>query len=165
MKVRIVVSALVAIGLALGTSGCNLIQPQATTQHYDASDGIGVDVGDIDLRNLIVISDNGTSGSLMMSAINTTGSDVLLNVEFESDGVMVGGRLKVPYSQQPTSWGSTPETQLILEGINTEPGAMLKVYFQYGEAEGKSVLIPVLTSGQPEYRGLEPASVIRLGNK
>ena len=44
MKFRIVLAASLALGVALGTSGCNLIQPQATTKQYDASDGVGVNV-------------------------------------------------------------------------------------------------------------------------
>ena len=47
MKVRIVVAAALAVGISLGTAGCNLIQPQATTNPYDASDGVGINVGDL----------------------------------------------------------------------------------------------------------------------
>lgn len=165
MKVRIAISAILAIGLALGASGCNLIQPQATTRHYDASDGIGVDVGDIQLRNLILISDDGQSASLLMSAINTTGSDVNLHIQFLSKGTMVDGQLAIPSSQAPTAWGASKENKIIFEGINSQPGSLLKVYFQYGDSDGKTALVPVLTTGQPEYDGLEPSTVLHLGTK
>ncbi len=165
MKVRIAISAILAIGLALGTTGCNLIQPQATTQQYDASDGIGVNVGEIQLRNLILISDDGETASLLVSAINTTGSDVNLNVQFVSKGTVVEGQLAVPNSQTPTSWGNAEEDKIVFEGIDTQPGSLLEVYFQYGSADGKTALIPVLTSGQPEYEGLEPSTVLHLGTK
>ena len=68
MKVRIVVAAALALGVAFGTAGCNLIQPQATTTPYDASDGVGINVGDLSLRNLMIISDNGETGNLLLSA-------------------------------------------------------------------------------------------------
>ena len=165
MKVRIAVSAILAIGLALGASGCNLIQPMATTRHYDASDGIGVNVGDIQLRNLIVISDDGQTASLLLSAINATGSVVALHIQFLSKGAMVDGRLNVPSSQTPTSWGAAKEEKIVLEGIDSLPGSLLKVYFQYGDSDGKTALIPVLTTGQPEYKGLETSTVLRLGTK
>ncbi|MBK5238650.1 MAG: hypothetical protein JJE28_06020 [Actinomycetales bacterium] len=165
MKVRIAISAILAIGLALGASGCNLIQPQATTHHYDASDGIGVDVGDIQLRNLILISDDGQSASLLMSAINTTGSDVNLHIQFLSKGAMVDGQLAIPSSQAPTAWGAAKENKIIFEGINSQPGSLLEVYFQYGDSDGKTALVPVLTTGQPEYDGLEPSTVLHLGTK
>lgn len=165
MKVRIAISAILAIGLALGASGCNLIQPQATTRHYDASDGIGVNVGEINLRNLILISNNGQSASLLMSAINTTGSDVNLHIQFLSKGAMVDGQLAIPSSQTPTSWGAAEEHKIIFEGIDSQPGSLLKVYFQYGDANGETAMVPVLTSDQPEYEGLEPSTVLRLGTK
>ena len=165
MKVRIAISAILAIGLALGTSGCNLIQPQATTNFYNASDGISVNVGDIQLRNLILISDDGQTGSLLMSAINTTGNDVNLNLQFLSKGEMVEGKLVVPSSQAATSWGAMAEDKIVFEGIDSEPGSMLEVYFQFGSADGVTALVPVLTTGQPEYNGLEPNIVLDLGTK
>ena len=165
MKVRIAVSALLAIALSLGASGCNLIQPQATTHHYDASDGISANVGDLQLRNLILISNDGQSASLLMSAINTTGSNVMLRMQFLSKGSMVAGQIDVPTSNSATSWGSATTNKIIFDGIDTTPGSMLQVYFQYGDADGKTALIPVLTSRQPEYKGLQPATELHIGTK
>jgi len=165
VKVRIAISAILAIGLALGTSGCNLIQPQATTNSYNASDGIGVNVGDVQLRNLILISDDGTTGSLLMSAVNTTGQDVNLSIQFMSKGALVNGKLLVPSAQAATSWGALAEDKIVFEGIESAPGSMLEVYFQYGSADGVTALVPVLTTGQSEYKGLEPNVVLDLGTK
>ena len=165
MKVRIAISAILAIGLALGTTGCNLIQPQATTHQYDPSDGIGVNVGEVQLRNLILISNDGEAASLLLSAINTTGSDIDLSIQFLSKGTMVQGQLTVPSSHTPTSWGGAKEDKIVFEGINAQPGSLLEVYFQYGSADGKTALVPVLTTGQPEYEGLEPSTVLHLGTK
>jgi len=165
VKVRFAISALVALGLVLGTSGCNLIQPQATTRHYDAADGISFNVGDLQLRNLTLISNDGESGSLLMSAINTTGSDISLNVQFLSKGAMVNGTLLVPSSHTATSWGAATESKIILDGINTPAGSLLKMYFQYGSVDGATTLVPVLTSAQPQYAGLEPSTTVHLGSK
>jgi hypothetical protein len=165
VKVRIAISAILAIGLALGASGCNLIQPQATTKQYDPSDGIGVNVGEVQLRNLILISDDGETASLLLSAINTTGSDIDMSIQFMSKGAIVKGELAIPSSQTPTSWGAMSEDKIVFEGIDSQPGSLLEVYFQYGSADGKTALVPVLTTGQPEYDGLEPSIVLHLGTK
>ncbi len=165
MKVRIAVSLVLALGLTLGTSGCNLFQPQATTRHYDASDGVSFNVGDVQLRNLILISNDGQTASLLMSAINTTGADIDLHIQFLSKGAMVDGTLTVPTSQSATSWGAGTESKIVLDGTNTAAGSLLKVYFQYGSADGVTTLIPVLTTGQPEYAGLEPSNVVHVGTK
>ena len=148
MKVRIVVAAALAVGVALGTAGCNLIQPQATTTPYDASDGVGINVGDLQLRNLMIISDNGETGNLLMGAANSTGEDAELHIGFVSD-------------KQVTSWGSGSEDRIILGGINTIPGGLLEVAFE-ANGETKTVLVPVLTSAQPEYEGLEPKKVTKI---
>lgn len=161
MKVRIAVAAALALGVALGTSGCNLIQPQATTYQYDASDGISVNAGDVQLRNVVVISDTGKVGNLIMSTINTTGDDVDLNIEFVSKKQVVNGQLSVPTSEQPVAWGSGENDLIILEGIATQPGGMLEMSFQAGDGEAQTVLVPVLNSELPEYEGLNPAAVIK----
>ena len=156
MKVRIVVAAALAATVALGLSGCNLIQPQATTKHYDASDGVGVNVGDVQLRNLILISDNGTDGNLLLTAANTTGKDVTVSIQYTVDGKVLGGELTVPHSQFTTDWGRKGQAQIILNDINTAPGGILPVTFQSGNSDSKTAYVPVLTTGQPEYAGLAP---------
>jgi hypothetical protein len=162
VKVRIVVAAALAVGVALGTAGCNLIQPQATTTPYDASDGVGINVGDLQLRNLMIISDNGETGNLLMGAANSTGEDVELHIGFVSGGTVVDGHLDVPSNdKQVTSWGSGSEDRIILGGINTIPGGLLEVAFE-ANGETKTVLVPVLTSAQPEYEGLEPKKVTKI---
>ena len=162
MKVRIVVAAALAVGISLGTAGCNLIQPQATTNPYDASDGVGINVGDLELRNLMIISDNGETGNLLMGAANSTGVDIDLHIGFVSGGTVVDGHLEVPSNdKQVTSWGSGSEDRIILGGINTIPGGLLEVAFE-ANGESKTVLVPVLTSAQPEYEGLEPKKVTKI---
>ena len=69
MKFRAVIAAAIVAGVALGTSGCNLIQPQATTKSYNASDGVAVQVGTLNLQNLILISNDGELASLMRGRI------------------------------------------------------------------------------------------------
>ena len=53
------------------------------------------------------------------------------------------------------------EDRIILGGINTMPGGLLEVAFEV-DGDMKTVLVPVLTSGQPEYNGLAPKNVITI---
>ena len=162
MKVRIVAAAVLAVGVALGTAGCNLIQPQATRLAYDASDGVGLNVGDLSLRNLMIISDDGENGNLLLSVVNSTGVDEELHIGFVSGGEIVDGHLEVPSNDKTaTSWGSGKEDRIILGGMNTMPGGLLEVAFE-ANGESKTVLVPVLTSAQPEYEGLEPQKVTKI---
>jgi len=153
VKIRIVLAAVIAVGVALGTTGCELIQPQATTRHYDASDGVGVNVGVLKLRNLIVLSNDGELGSLLLTGVNTTGKDVKLSVTYAGGTNVVE---TVPSSDfRGTTWGGHGEPQIILPGIATAPGGMIELALTDG-VETVTTLVPVLTTGQPEYQGLEP---------
>lgn len=162
MKVRIVVAAVLALGVACGTAGCNLIQPQATTTPYDASDGVGINVGQLSLRNLMIISDDGENGNLLVGIANSTGVVEDLRISFVSGDKMVEGNLEVPSNDKTvTSWGAGSEDRIILGGMNTMPGGLLEVAFE-SNGETKTVLVPVLTSAQPEYEGLEPKKITKI---
>lgn len=163
MKVRVVAAAVLAVAIAFGTAGCNLIQPQATRHAYDPSDGVSVNVGDLQLRNLVVISDVGISGNLLLSATNATGKDVDLEIGWIAQDQVVGGTIIVPSNdKRPTSWGAKGESPLILNGIFTRPGSLVTIGFSSG-GESTTALVPVLTSEQPEYKGLAPLG--ELGSK
>ena len=164
MKFRAVIAAAIVAGVALGTSGCNLIQPQATTKSYNASDGVAVQVGTLNLQNLIVISNDGELASLMLTGVNTTGKDQVLTINYVAAGVAHSVSQIVPSSdQRGTTWGGKGEPQIILEQIATAPGSMMEIAFA---ADGGSVstLVPVLTTAQPEYNGLEPVAPLKASN-
>lgn len=156
MKFRIVIAAAIAAGVALGTSGCNLIQPQATTKSYDASDGVSLAVGAVNLQNLIVISDNGELASLMLTGVNTTGRDQTLTINYVAAGVAHTVTQVIPSSDlRGTTWGGKGDAQILLTQIATKPGSMMELSFAADGAKG-STLVPVLSTDQPEYNGLGP---------
>jgi hypothetical protein len=86
VKARLAASAVLAIGVVLGASGCSMLTYQATTEHYDASDGVSVDVGDLDLRNVLVVSEDGRDGSLVLTVINNGDKDAELGVQVGDSG-------------------------------------------------------------------------------
>ena len=165
MKVRVFVAAALAMGVALGTTGCNLLQPQATRVQYDPSDGVGLNLGSIDLENILVISEDGKDGNLLISVANSTGKDVTLRLGFVSGASMAEGAVTVPSNQlAPTSWGADKEERIILGGINTMPGGLLQMAFAADNGEIKTILVPVLNSELPEYKGLAPQNVTTITN-
>jgi hypothetical protein len=154
VKARLAASAALAIGLALGASGCSMITYQATTEEYDASDGVSADVGDLDLRNILIVSDDGIDGNLVMTVANTGEDDATLGVQVGTDDGEVT-EIEVE-AGQTLVLGSEDNEPVLLEGIDAEVGGVLPLYFQYGEAEGVEKLVPVLDSGLPEYADLAP---------
>ena len=127
---------------------------QATTEAYTPSDGIAVNIGDLDLRNVLIVSDDGDDGNLIMTVVNTGEEDASLGLQF-GDGDSQTLVVEVEAGESLTLGGDDDEP-LLLEGIGTEPGSFLPVYFQYGNAEGAQKLVPVLDSSLPEYSSFAP---------
>jgi len=127
---------------------------QATTEHYDASDGVSANVGDLDLRNVLVVSDDGADGNLVMTVVNTGEDDATLGVQFGEGG---GDVIEVEVEAgQTLVLGSDEDEPVLLEGIDAEVGGLLPMYFQYGDVEGVEKLVPVLDARLPEYADLAP---------
>ena len=126
---------------------------QATTEHYDPSDGVSANVGDLDLRNILVVSDDGEDGNLVLTVVNTGEEDAELGVQVGEGG---GEPLIIEVEAGATVSLGGDEEPLLLEGIDTQPGALLPIFFQYGTAEGIEKLVPVLDGRLPEYADLAP---------
>jgi len=127
---------------------------QATTEHYDASDGVSANVGDLDLRNVLVVSEDGVDGNLVMTVVNTGEDDATLGVQFGEGGSDV---VEVEVEAgQTLVLGSDEEDPVLLERIDAEVGGLLPMYFQYGDVEGVEKLVPVLDARLPEYADLAP---------
>lgn len=152
MKARLAASAALALGIVVAASGCSMVTYQATTEVYDASDGVSANVGDLDLRNILVIMKEGADeGNLIFTVANTGESNELTVEPATGDAVT----LEVGTNEQIVL-GEGDEDPLLLEGIDTEPGAMMEIFFSAEGAEGVEILVPVLDGRLPEYRDLLP---------
>ncbi|PPL19702.1 hypothetical protein [Microterricola pindariensis] len=157
MKARIAASVLLAAGLLVGTAGCNLVAPQATTKHYDASDGVSANLDGVDVRNALVITEDGELGNLVVTFVNTTAESAKVTVQYESDGSKETETVTLEPSSS-TPFGLPDGEQITLVDMGTQPGALLPVYFQSGQSEGKQLLVPVLDASLPEYADLVPTA-------
>src|SRR3954466_5337880 len=93
LKVRAAVSALLAATLAVAIAGCSFTNGnQILPREYDPSDGVGANVGELDIRNALLVSEDGARGSLVVSVINTTEDTQPLKVQYASDAAASGGR-------------------------------------------------------------------------
>ncbi|MEL5992415.1 DNA modification methylase [Microbacterium phosphatis] len=156
MNSRILASLALGAVVALTATGCAGLTHQATTIPYSPSDGVNVPHSDgaaIQIRNAVVIADSqGTDGNLAAALVNTTDEDATLSLEWgsgQSETIdLEGGEV--------VSLGAGSEEPLLLEGINTEAGATLPLYFQSGDAEGELVEVPVLNGCLAHFKNLVP---------
>jgi hypothetical protein len=157
VRVRVLLSVLLTAGVLLGTSGCNLLTPQSTTKHYDASDGVSGNVGDLQVRNAIVLSKNGTTGSLLVTVVNASDSAHSMTVQYTSTTGKVTQQLTLK-PQSSTAIGATGGPVITLENISAPLGSLFPVYFQYGTETGIQLLAPVLDGTLAQYSTLLPTA-------
>src|SRR5690606_25349067 len=70
VRTRAVASVALAGLVLLGTTACNFMAPQATTDVYEPSDGVSTTVGNVQVLNAMVISDGDGEGNLVANLLN-----------------------------------------------------------------------------------------------
>lgn len=160
MRSRIAVSAVLAAGVLLGSTGCAFISPVATQIQYDPSDGIGATIGSVQVRNALAITEDGETVNLVMYISNTSDETVEVVFEYDFEEGQTGGNGEgniTLNAGETVSFGNGEDApQLILEDANTEPGANMPLFIQYGDETGEMLLVPVLDNLLAEYRDLLP---------
>lgn len=145
-----------------GTSGCTFISQQATLIHYDPSDGVGVTVGSLDLRNMIaLINGDGHAVSLLVTVINNDTSGEMLTLQYSSGGDKTTTSKYVNGNSSASFGNSVDDKQIIILNPDTKAGALYPVYVQYGDEPGKQVLVPVLDADLPQYKELAPPAILK----
>lgn len=150
---RLVATVALGAAIALGTTGCTFITPQASTISYSPSDGVSVDAtgGDIVVRNaMIIATDDGASGNLVAAFVND--GDKSSRIDINVEGMLF--TVRVPAGER-VSLGADEEP-LLIEDLNVSPGADAEVLFVSGDGDAEPTAIPVLDGSLPEYEDLVP---------
>jgi hypothetical protein len=138
--------------LALGLSGCNMWMDVETQRPYDPSDGVSLSIGDLELRNVLVVSEDGELGNLVGTAVNTTGDDIDFTVQWKVDGSYHEVKLTAE-AHGSTTFGV--DDQVTLEPLDTAPGGLLDTVVHLSDDQ-KELRIPVLDATLPEYGDVLP---------
>lgn len=156
MRRRVLAPLAVSIVALTGLSSCTLGAEIATMKQYDPSDGVGADVGDLALRNILLIANDEGEGNLVMTVVNNSGEDITLNVQYDDAGNRTTSSLEIPAFPQRTRIGGNPADGVIVAAADKVTGGLFPIYFEYGTAPGELVLVPVLDGTLPEYELLVP---------
>lgn len=161
MRARIAATVIVAASLLLSTAGCSFFAPQATLKHYDPSDGVGTTVGQVKVRNALLLTNDGQQASFLVNLVND--SEKTVNVLIQYDGTTASGasgkvdtRVQLD-AREVKTFGSSDTRQLLFSGINSKAGSLFPVFVQYGTLTGEQLLVPVLDGSLPEYSKLLPS--------
>lgn len=157
VKVRVAVSALLAAVLAVGIAGCSFTNGEQTLpRNYDPSDGVGANVGQLAVRNALLVSGGGSRATIVASVVNDTDTQQQLSIQYASKSA---GRSTITASipsHTVITFSYGKGSQVVLEGVDATPGALFPVYFASGNAEGAQLRLPVLDTTLAEYNGFRP---------
>lgn len=151
MKSRVAASIALAAALLVGTTGCTFWANIATQEDYDPSDGVGTEVGDLAIRNALLIGETGDALNLVMTVASSADVDRRLIVQWEADGERLSEAIVVAAGERTRVGGPDDEIQIVLEGTDATIGGLFPVFFVYTGAEGSEVMVPVLDGSLPEY--------------
>ncbi|KQO63483.1 hypothetical protein [Curtobacterium sp. Leaf261] len=146
-------SVAVAATIALGTAGCGFMTPQSTTEHYDASDGVSVTVGKVDVRNAILFTDDGESARFVATLVNNSDSRKVVTIQAKGKN---SDETDVTVPANSSLDLAKDSDAVVFDRLGSKAGVLTRVFFTYPSAEGASIRVPVLTGALEEYKTLLP---------
>lgn len=143
-----------ALGVSLLTAGCGYITPQQTSHQYSASDGIRADLGPLQLRNMLIVSEGEDKpGRLIGAVYNSSSKDVKLTVNGAK-----GSQTEVPVKANSYTLLNEKSDEAILSTSGGKPGSLVDVKIsENGTNVSSTVKVPVLDATLPEYKEYLPA--------
>jgi hypothetical protein len=157
VKSRLIASLALGALVVLGTTGCAMLSTQATTIPYSPSDGVNIpDSGPLQVRNVLLVTDEeGVDGNLVAAIVNQTSESETLTIQWGEGSSKSTEKIRVP-AHSTVSLGTEETDPLLLEGIDTKPGANLPMFFQSGDDDGIVANVPVLDGSLDYYGDLLP---------
>lgn len=141
-----------ALAVLTSVSGCAYISPQATTDSFAPADGIQMDLGDLKLRNVLVVAkDANSEGRVLGTVINN--DDAAQTLTMDASGSTV--KIDVPANKEVVLEKSEP---VMLERAGANPGLMVDTTFRAGN-DDETVSVPVLDYTYPRYASFMPGGV------
>ena len=142
MRIRALATVSVATALLLGTAGCGVFVETATLKHYSPSDGVGVTVGTVHLRNVLIVTNENGDAALVGSVVNDGSSLELINVE-----VRGATTLSTQIGAYPglTKIGIADDNPMVREGLRSAIATTDDLLTVGVAADGLLPVVPVNT--------------------
>ncbi|WP_395858408.1 hypothetical protein [Arthrobacter sp. KBS0702] len=145
-------TAALGIGL-LSVTGCGYINPQQTSVQYSASDGTRTDLGPLQLRNMMIISDGESKPGRVIGAVyNTSSNDVKLTINGAS-----GSQTQVSVKKNSYVLLNDSTDAAILSTSGGKPGSLVEVTIREdGTNADAKFKMPVLDASITDYKKYLP---------
>lgn len=147
-------TAALGIGL-LSVTGCGYINPQQTSEQYSASDGTRTDLGPLQLRNMLIISDGENKPGRVVGAVyNSSSNDVKLTINGAG-----GSQTQVPVKKNSYTLLNDSTDAAILSTTGGKPGTVVEVTIvEDGTSQKAKFKIPVMDSTIVDYKKYLPTA-------
>ena len=123
--------AVAALALVIPVSGCaSLLSPHQTAEyHYNGGDGASGSVGDVEVRGLMLITDEKGSGpaQLFFTLINKGDSTAKVSVEVADTTVSESIKAGDTFVQDPKSPETSSKEVVTVDSLKAKPGDLVDV--------------------------------------
>lgn len=135
--------------------GCTSTNPVQTETKYQSSDGVDIDVANLELRNILIISPGqGDAGVLLGSVINS--GDAVATVDIEGADGSFSARVEAPAGEPVRLGPDDGGTVVEIASTPAAPGEFVQVTVR-SDGESAEDAIPVLDGSLEQYRPYLPA--------
>lgn len=151
---RRVAASVIAVSALTLTSGCALFNPVQTNVAYMPADGVSADLGQLAIRDLLLVS-SGSGAAVLSGAARNAGSEkVTVQMSPQGAAATTGGpELELGPHEQV----NLATKGLQLNGVQGKPGSLVLITVT-SSAGGTAVLrVPVLAASGP-YATLTPSA-------
>ena len=150
-------SLIAAIGIgAMAFTGCSAINQQSTALEVTVSDGVNSGVGQLQLRNVLIISKaEGGPGRVLGTFYNKADSDITLTFSGAQ-----GAQTEITVKPGIPLVLNGQSDKAILSSMAAAPGAFETIDLQSSGAESETATlnVPILDGTLQEYKNLVPSA-------
>ncbi len=132
-----------SVAAAAVLSGCQVMSPIQTTVPYQAANGVAVDLGAVQIRDLVVVSRaKGEAGTLSGMVVNTSTQPVTISFAAAAAGDSV--LAQAPADSQTRLSGVAGTAPVTLPSIDAAPGDIVRLTVSTPAGGASEVSVPVL---------------------
>jgi hypothetical protein len=142
-----------ALGAALALSACQTQSPIQTNVMYDPADGVPVDLGSVQLRDLVVVGSGKDKPGVLSASVSNTGSQAE-RIAFALPNAAPVYATAPAHSEQRLSGTS----QVQLPAVPAAPGDVVTLTVQSPNAPAAVVVVPVVPASH-YYATMAPTAV------
>lgn len=141
---RVAAAAAVAAG-SLALSGCATLSPVQTDKNVLTAAGVPVDLGAVQVRDLLVVtSAKGSPGVVVAQIVNTGSYAATVRFSVASQSTSGGDVVRASVPAGGSTSLATGATEVVLPAVPAEPGSMVTLDVQTSDSGSTPVDVPVL---------------------